>query len=608
MTNNLTSIDLFAGCGGLSLGLEQAGFETIFVNELNPHAMESFLINRESFPHLKDEKNHAFDLLEITQNPKVLKGLRKRLHKEFGDIGVISGGPPCQGYSGIGHRSTFKELNVKKEAIPTNHLYKDMAKFVEALAPRAFIFENVRGLLSARKTAQGKPGEFWEDVKKEFTSIRAVPAGNQEAFRYVVQSKLLLAKDYGVPQNRPRVIMIGIREDVHGQLPISVKENTKDSFYPPKTKEAPDPIDVLEDLIDDDYLGVSSTTEYPKEADLNNKYLRNLRRKSRTGDVAKKGDALTEHEYSMHSPKIVRKFKLLHKSNKPLLGTEQKELANQRCRRYIEYKNESETLKERFVDDFTPLFKKDELKEMRDQFSSANEKIRYIKILDRVEQEVINHIGVEPHKKWIEASEKEKLKIKKNFDKLKENKEYEIDVLKGKKLSDFQPLPVSTVFQIEKIAKELKPSKTLREEIEKQISGTSPSKNWENLRSEEQEKILHNLRKIQVKKKYQAKFAQRPLPERWDENGPNITITGGTEDLIHFSQPRTLTVREWARLQGFPDWYQFAGPRTTGGRRRAGDPSKGDWTRDLPKYTQIGNAVPVKLAAEIGTHLKELII
>ena len=109
------------------------------------------------------------------------------------------------------------------------------------------------------------------------------------------------------------------------------------------------------------------------------------------------------------------------------------------------------------------------------------------------------------------------------------------------------------------------------------------------------------------KKAYQKKFSQRLLPERWDENGPNITITGGTEDLIHFSQPRTLTVREWARLQGFPDWYQFAGPRTTGGRRRAGDPDKGDWSRDLPKYTQIGNAVPVKLANEIGNHLKNLI-
>ena len=59
MSDCLTSIDLFAGCGGLSLGLEQAGFETVFVNELNADAMESFLINREHNPYLNEPANRA---------------------------------------------------------------------------------------------------------------------------------------------------------------------------------------------------------------------------------------------------------------------------------------------------------------------------------------------------------------------------------------------------------------------------------------------------------------------------------------------------------------------------------------------------------------------
>ena len=84
------------------------------------------------------------------------------------------------------------------------------------------------------------------------------------------------------------------------------------------------------------------------------------------------------------------------------------------------------------------------------------------------------------------------------------------------------------------------------------------------------------------------KFAQRVLPETWDENGPNITAASLPDDFVHYSQPRSLTVREWARIQGFPDWYVFKGPRTTGGRRRAGDPSIDDWSREVPKYTQIG--------------------
>ena len=144
-----------------------------------------------------------------------------------------------------------------------------MVKFVQELAPRAFIFENVRGLLSARKTAQGHKGEFWEDIQKEFKAIQAIPSGEQKAFSYVVQWKLLLAKDYGVPQNRPRVIMIGIREDVHAQLPDAIKENMQDSFYPPKTNGAPDLIDVLGDLVDENHVrSGGSTTTYPQKLTL----------------------------------------------------------------------------------------------------------------------------------------------------------------------------------------------------------------------------------------------------------------------------------------------------------------------------------------------------
>jgi DNA (cytosine-5)-methyltransferase 1 len=103
------------------------------------------------------------------------------------------------------------------------------------------------------------------------------------------------------------------------------------------------------------------------------------------------------------------------------------------------------------------------------------------------------------------------------------------------------------------------------------------------------------------------KFSQKVLPKKWGKKGPSITATSMPDDYVHFQQPRVLTVREWARLQTFPDWYIFTGKRTTGGRRRAGDPEAGQWVRDVPKYTQIGNAVPVGLARAIGEHLKKLI-
>jgi DNA (cytosine-5)-methyltransferase 1 len=99
------------------------------------------------------------------------------------------------------------------------------------------------------------------------------------------------------------------------------------------------------------------------------------------------------------------------------------------------------------------------------------------------------------------------------------------------------------------------------------------------------------------------KFAQRVFPREWNGTGPNLTATSLPEDYVHYSQPRSPTVREWARIQTFPDWYVFCGPRTTGGRRRAGDPDAGIWDRDVPRYTQIGNAVPVMLARKLGEHL-----
>jgi DNA (cytosine-5)-methyltransferase 1 len=103
------------------------------------------------------------------------------------------------------------------------------------------------------------------------------------------------------------------------------------------------------------------------------------------------------------------------------------------------------------------------------------------------------------------------------------------------------------------------------------------------------------------------KFAQRLLPSHWGASGPSITATSLPDDYVHYLQPRTLTVREWARLQTFPDWYEFAGKRTTGGLRRAGNPKQGIFDREVPKYTQIGNAVPVKLAEFIGKHFESIL-
>lgn len=104
------------------------------------------------------------------------------------------------------------------------------------------------------------------------------------------------------------------------------------------------------------------------------------------------------------------------------------------------------------------------------------------------------------------------------------------------------------------------------------------------------------------------KFRQRRLPAKWGPAGPTITITSLPDDFVHYELARSLSVRECARIQTFPDWYEFRGPRTTGGLRRAGNPMQGLFGRALPKYTQIANAVPPDLARAIGQHLAGILL
>lgn len=90
------------------------------------------------------------------------------------------------------------------------------------------------------------------------------------------------------------------------------------------------------------------------------------------------------------------------------------------------------------------------------------------------------------------------------------------------------------------------------------------------------------------------KHAITPL----DEALPSATITTLPDDIIHYSEPGILTVRENARLQTFPDWFKFTGNYTTGGKKRK---------QDCPRYTQVGNAVPPLFAEAIGQTLKDLV-
>jgi DNA (cytosine-5)-methyltransferase 1 len=148
------------------------------------------------------------------------------------------------------------------------------------------------------------------------------------------------------------------------------------------------------------------------------------------------------------------------------------------------------------------------------------------------------------------------------------------------------------------------------------VPGSSPRKKGDEVSDHEyskhsdrvQDKFWHMINSGGIPEAYRTKkFAQRVLPTTWGPEGPTITATSLPDDYVHFAQPRTLTVREWARLQLFPDWYEFKGKRHTGGIRRAGNPREGVFDREVPKYTQIGNAVPVGLGEAVGKHLAAIL-
>lgn len=84
-----------------------------------------------------------------------------------------------------------------------------------------------------------------------------------------------------------------------------------------------------------------------------------------------------------------------------------------------------------------------------------------------------------------------------------------------------------------------------------------------------------------------------------DKDLPAPTITSIPDELVHYEEPRILTVREHARIQSFPDWYQFKGKYTSGGKRRK---------LEVPRYTQVGNAVPPLFAEQIGKAIKEVLL
>ena len=193
-SKELTFIDLFAGCGGLSLGLMQAGWTGVFAIEKSPDAFNTL-----SYNLCHNGTMHRFNWpkwlpCRAITTRQLLNGFSEELVQIRGTIDIIAGGPPCQGFSFIGRRN---------DSDPRNRLTSEYIRIVDLVRPRFLILENVRGFQVAFKNGN-KP--YSDRVKNKLESL--IWGG------YKVYSRLIEASESGVPQPRPRFIMLAIRHDL----------------------------------------------------------------------------------------------------------------------------------------------------------------------------------------------------------------------------------------------------------------------------------------------------------------------------------------------------------------------------------------------------------
>jgi DNA (cytosine-5)-methyltransferase 1 len=209
------SISLFTGAFGLDLGMEQAGFHTVSVVEKDRDAVKTIALNRpflqESAVSREIEKVSSQELLE--EGGRVLD-LGRALRP--GEVDLVTGGPPCQPFSTAGKRGSVMD--------PRGSLFMDFTRIVKEVQPRFFLMENVRGLLSApiRHRAINQRGKDYPPLESDEiagAALRVVLA-EMEELGYNVVYNLLEAADYGVPQNRERVVFIGSRDGEAATFPL----------------------------------------------------------------------------------------------------------------------------------------------------------------------------------------------------------------------------------------------------------------------------------------------------------------------------------------------------------------------------------------------------
>jgi DNA (cytosine-5)-methyltransferase 1 len=182
----LKFISLFTGAGGLDIGFKEAGFECILASDIMPEAAATFKAN---FSNIKFIQK---DIRQISTE-EIQKIIKEK------SIDVIVGGPPCQGFSNMGN---------KNSSDPRNYLFESYVNIVDALQPKCFLFENVKGLFTMFE------GRFFENIINSFLKIG-----------YNISYSIIDSSDYGVPQKRERIFIFGTKLNKKFKFPLKSSGN-----------------------------------------------------------------------------------------------------------------------------------------------------------------------------------------------------------------------------------------------------------------------------------------------------------------------------------------------------------------------------------------------
>lgn len=187
--NKPKMVSLFSGCGGLDLGFERAGFDIIFANDFDKDAQAVYKLN------IGDIDGR--DIHTISE-------------KEIPDCDILTAGFPCQPFSNAGNRKGVHDSR--------GMLYKECIRIISEKMPKVVVFENVKGLLSTKYIdGRNLPDVIVDDLS------------NMNGIGYNVQHRLLNASNFGVPQNRQRVVFVGIRKDLDKEFTFP-DEQSKDKL------------------------------------------------------------------------------------------------------------------------------------------------------------------------------------------------------------------------------------------------------------------------------------------------------------------------------------------------------------------------------------------